>query len=311
LVIPPHGVFLDAFLLEDAPVNGLSPLTGESSIDALDVEQQGGFRDTVARFGPSFPVYFSLAPGSPTLTALGADPADILQSDSLGIVVVRTAASLGLQPGDDIDALAVTGGDLPSGYWFSLTASSPTLAVIGASAADVLTPSTLNPYVVISAFDFYLLATDDLDALTSLDPQSDCSFDVAATLVSFNATVSPNFDTLTATPAIVGQPWTATVTKQAAGAAASFVLILRSKRNLPNGAKPLAPVPVTAGRVLTSGTPLINFTGSHNGTTGSVTTSIPIDCALLNLHFVVQARTSGGPGGLKLSNGLDGTIGLF
>ena len=57
---------------------------------------------------------FSLAPGSPSLGAF--TPADILRPSSAGLVLVRSGASLGLLPTDDIDALLChsldTDGDL-------------------------------------------------------------------------------------------------------------------------------------------------------------------------------------------------------
>ena len=54
-------------------------------------------------------VFFSLAPGSPTLAGLGASPADILStSPGAGTPVpFMPASALGLTPGDDLNALDV------------------------------------------------------------------------------------------------------------------------------------------------------------------------------------------------------------
>ncbi|MCA8961260.1 MAG: hypothetical protein KDC38_12135, partial [Planctomycetes bacterium] len=56
-------------------------------------------------------VYFSLAPGSPTLSALGASAADILATRALGTPKVSiTATQLGLRNADDLDALVMLSG---------------------------------------------------------------------------------------------------------------------------------------------------------------------------------------------------------
>jgi hypothetical protein len=64
---------------------------------------------------------FSLAPGSPTLTSLGASPADILESIVPGPpTVLVTAATLGLLVTDDIDALDIvvdSDADLAGDEW--------------------------------------------------------------------------------------------------------------------------------------------------------------------------------------------------
>ena len=54
-------------------------------------------------------VFFSLAPGSPSLAAIGASPADILsiQPGGLAPVIVVPASRLGLLPTDDINALYI------------------------------------------------------------------------------------------------------------------------------------------------------------------------------------------------------------
>jgi hypothetical protein len=51
---------------------------------------------------------FSLAPGSPTLGALGASPADVFITTFNNVSVVHyPAGSLGLLPTDNVDALEV------------------------------------------------------------------------------------------------------------------------------------------------------------------------------------------------------------
>lgn len=73
-----------------------------------------------------FPVYFSVDP--PTALALGVSPADVLIAFGEGAApsVHKSAASLGLVPGDDIDALSVHGD--AGTIVISLTRSSPSVA---------------------------------------------------------------------------------------------------------------------------------------------------------------------------------------
>jgi len=72
------------------------------------------------------PIHFALAPGSPTLAQLGAGPQDVLVSRvgaSGDPLPWRSGASLGLVPGDAIDALATDG----FAVHFSLAPGSPSL----------------------------------------------------------------------------------------------------------------------------------------------------------------------------------------
>lgn len=72
-------------------------------IDGLAIVEDGSFSPT-----PGDSIYFSLAPGSPTLVGLGASPADILVTSIGGAPAVAfPAGSIGLLPTDDVDALDV------------------------------------------------------------------------------------------------------------------------------------------------------------------------------------------------------------
>jgi hypothetical protein len=93
---------------------------------------------------PDRAVYFTLAPGSPSLAAFGAAAADILIAGG-GLFAERwaTAAGLGLAQGDVIDALCLSeDGDGVYGAGdvvvVSLTPGSPTLAALGAGAGDLI-----------------------------------------------------------------------------------------------------------------------------------------------------------------------------
>src|SRR5262249_45088271 len=93
--------------------------------------------------GSSASTWITLGPGSPTLTAIGATPADVL-AVGYGYLYAPSvwipAAYLGLGPGDVIDALAYDFA-FSGGYgrvMFSLAPGSPTLLAIGAGPEDVL-----------------------------------------------------------------------------------------------------------------------------------------------------------------------------
>jgi hypothetical protein len=76
-------------------------LSAGDMIDALCLNEDG---DSV--YGSGDQVLFSLAPGSPTLAALSASPADLLRP---GLVAVGVPASaLGLEKTDNVDALVCT-----------------------------------------------------------------------------------------------------------------------------------------------------------------------------------------------------------
>jgi hypothetical protein len=99
---------------------------------------------------------YSLAPGN----SLGVSGADLINSS--GITVV-TAAALGLLPGDDIDALQW----IFSGYYFSLTPGSPSLA--GSSPADIFySPGNGSFSLHTDATRLGLQSTDNVVALAWL-----------------------------------------------------------------------------------------------------------------------------------------------
>ncbi|MBI4570386.1 MAG: hypothetical protein HY723_00415, partial [Chloroflexi bacterium] len=150
---------------------GLIEQPQSDDLDAL-VDQPPSYVDGNNDGIPERPVFFSLAPGSPSLTTIGAGPADVLYAQNGALpAVYASAASLGLQAGDDIDALCLSDDGIGFSFtpgtdqmWFSLAAGSPTLASIGASAADVLQPGP-TVTVAVPAAQLGLQNSDDLDAL--------------------------------------------------------------------------------------------------------------------------------------------------
>jgi hypothetical protein len=146
------------------------PLLISDDVDAL-ADQPASFVDTDGDTVPDAgkPVYFSLAPGSPTLAAIGATPADILVNKvpPAPPAVFLTRAALGLVPGDDIDDFCLDAATLT--VLFSLAPGSPTLVAVGASPSDLFLvrapPIAPPPPVLFPAASLGLLATDDLNAL--------------------------------------------------------------------------------------------------------------------------------------------------
>jgi N-acetylneuraminic acid mutarotase len=128
---------------------------------------------------------------------------------------------------------------------------------------------------------------------------------LAASGLCYNAAMTPNPDILTTTLAVTGFNWNATITRPVASAPAGFTVLIRPNRvPLPNGITPPAPL---TGRVLIAGPLLASISGTHNGTTGSVTVPLPCDVALLGRRWAAQATIFGG--GAKLSSAVEGTVG--
>ncbi|MCH8929805.1 MAG: PPC domain-containing protein, partial [Proteobacteria bacterium] len=70
-------------------------------VDALCLRESG---DSIYAAGVDL-LYFSLAPGSPSLSQMGAGPGDLLTPDGPSPIVAQGRAYLGLIAGDDVDAL--------------------------------------------------------------------------------------------------------------------------------------------------------------------------------------------------------------
>ena len=178
----------------------LVPQTGNpgDDVDAL-VDQPASRVDTNDDQIPDQPVFITLAPGSPTLTALTASAGDILVTVGGMASIFATAADIGLQAGDDIDALCLMKTGLPGAtlrpgsgppappppgaqtfdyMLFSLASGSPTLASQSRSSADIFVtdfsdsrPSISNDLVVYaSASAIGVLASDEVNALKCLTP---------------------------------------------------------------------------------------------------------------------------------------------
>lgn len=129
--------------------------------------------------------------------------------------------------------------------------------------------------------------------------------DFTATQVSYNASTSPNGDTLSANTAVVGSNWSASITRSPTTGAGSCTVNVRTTRvPLANGVTPPAPV---QGRLLISGPLRAQLVFPHNGSTGSGSAAVPPKLNFVCFHYVAQATVLGG--GVKLSSALEGTSG--
>jgi hypothetical protein len=117
-------------------------------------------------------VYYSLTAASPSVPA-GATGGAVLVSmpGAVPPKVYASAAQLGLQAMDELDALCLLDQDdyysTTEPLWFSLRTGSPTLVAIGAQPGDVLAPNPAGgpPVVVVQESALGLTPTDDLNAL--------------------------------------------------------------------------------------------------------------------------------------------------
>jgi hypothetical protein len=101
-----------------------------------------------------------------------------------GPSIYRSAASLGLRAGDDIDGLCLWKVEGDDRFLLSLARNSPTLALIGASPDDLLFPGGPGflPNVFKHGSRYGLLDTDNADAVKCQDqpprgPQGDLDCD--------------------------------------------------------------------------------------------------------------------------------------
>jgi hypothetical protein len=157
-------------------IEPIGAFPAEDNLDALDMRISPV---VIPPLGPS--VFWSVDPATAVTYGGGATAADIFWAPALpgysGMPVLYAPFfSLGLMPGDDIDAMVYvengTGvADPGDTVFFSLTPGSPTLAALGyapgTGGADVFTtsPGAPLPTLFAPAAALGLLATDDIDAL--------------------------------------------------------------------------------------------------------------------------------------------------
>jgi hypothetical protein len=177
----------------------------------------------------------------------------------------------------------------------------------GQGMIDVIDQFCTNP-VRAASFSFGTTATQWAPTTrVSVNMRINEAADLATTNVNYNATLTPNGDTLSASKATLGQTWTVTLTRSPVTVAGVFIVNVKKGRFPGNGGNPTPPV---QGRVLIAGVPLTGLPSTpHNGTTGTVAQSVPLTFAFCGLHLAAQARSTGG--GIKLSSGVEGTVGTF
>ncbi len=164
------------------------PLLVSDDVDAL-TEPPTSFVDPDGNGTPDLPVYLSLAAASPTLPGIGAGPADILRTiGGAPPTVLFTAADLGLQAADDIDAFCYD--DRAQTLLFSLAPGSPTLGPAQGPATLFLVrnpPVPAPPLEFASPNSLGLRIEDNLNALKCILPEVD-HFPESVAVASVNAT---------------------------------------------------------------------------------------------------------------------------
>jgi hypothetical protein len=130
-------------------------------------------------------------------------------------------------------------------------------------------------------------------------------------ITAYNATTTPNPDTLIAGTPVLGSSWSGLVTRPSGASMTAAVVNVRTARiPLANGVQGPAPLPLGAGgRILISGPRLTYLFGAHDGMVGSVGSVVPASFDLVCLHFAAQATVVGG--GVRLSSAVEGTTGTF
>jgi len=145
-------------------------------------------------------------------------------------------------------------------------------------------------------------------SFTSVSMQIQEAADRLTTNVTYNATNTPNADTLTANPAIIGTTWTASwASSRGLTPGGTITVRIKANKSLPNGTTPTSGA--IQGRVLIAGVALSTLSGTHAGTSAAVGVAIPLQTGFCGLHFAAQATVLGA--GIDLSSGVEGTTGTF
>jgi len=307
-------------------------------LDAFD------YSDPLAALG----VYFSLAPGSPALVAIGATPGDILYSDLSGtppIIAILAGAgpatdvNLGI-PGLNLDALNCIGstGDVATGGGVILAGpvgpsvgggppppsthyAQYSVSFTGVMDADVLVRIAAGAFGIHTpAPALGLMPPENLNALEVTQPVG-CP-PSPATVFPYNG-IGINRDTLFATTVVIGIPWSALLFPQFGRGPGAWVILMRSTPAagpvLDLGLFFLLP-PAGPSELLVGAGFIANFfPAAHGGSGTSASFSVPVPptCALVGAPWHAQAIVLGDlPAGAGIldpwfSTATGGVIGTF
>ena len=316
-ILAPPGLGYEAGTFTGDEANAVWGNTGCIPGNVCDDVDAFDYSDPATATG----VYFSLRAGSPTLGVIGASPGDILYSDLSGLLPViavldgvgpATDVALGI-PGMELDALNLIGTTGPvtaGGGVISAGSVGKNIAGIAFSTSHLIQYSIHNftpidaavlvldtPGVAIVHTDPPLLGLTPNENLNALEAVPCSPF--AASVTPYNGT-GINQDVLTATPVIVGSPWTTTIAPQSTRGPGSWIVLVRMNPSagptfdlgtfftLPPAG--LSELLVGAGVIAN-----ITLTPPHGGggTTASVTVNIPNNCSLVGSQWYAQSIVLG------------------
>jgi len=218
-------------------------------------------------------------------------------------------------------------GSVLAGTWPFLSCVTSCSGIIGQVDGQGMT-DFVDEYCPIGTLRSTFTFGTTSGSFTSMSMAIEEATDKLSSVTSFNSGTFPNPDTLTATPATVGSPWTATLTLGLARTkASSWIMYFGNALIAPPNGVPIAQIQgglnfgfSKAGRMIlcSLNTGGASVTTPHTGVLGSMSTSgaanIPALLALVCNDWCGQAIVLGpvsGDGNARLSGGVRGTVGTL
>jgi hypothetical protein len=219
---------------------------------------------------------------------------------------------------------AVVAGTWPFLACVSSCSGTPSSGPDGQGMIDVI-DEYCPPGYLRTVFTFASTSGSFTSVAMGIEEVSDCT----TTVSQFNSATFPNPDVLAAVPAVVGQPWSASLTLGLGRSkSGGWICYFGTTRVNPPSGIPISPLQgglsfglPKAGRMLLCALNTSGFAcvGAHSGLVGSVSTtncgggSLPKRIALVCNEWCAQAVVMGQPvaggGNARLSSGISGTIG--
>jgi len=215
-------------------------------------------------------------------------------------------------------------GGVLAGTWPFLSCTTSCSGVIGVPDGQGMTDQT-DQYCPAGTLNATFTFGTASGSFTSMSMAVEEATDKVATTVSYNSSTQPNPDTLTGTPVVIGQQWTATLTLGIGRTkGSSWLLYYGANKVAPPSGVALGQFSgglnfgaAKAGRMILcdglggSRSSLGAHTGV-NGSSSSINANIPAKLSLVCRNWCAQAIVLGpvsGDGNARLSGGIQGTVG--